>query len=284
MRTINCLIVLWAMNLSLSAQDNKIQSDKLKLVWETNGFDTPESVCFDAQNNIFYVSNVGGKNPTEKDGNGFISKLNPDGTILQLKWIEGLNAPKGMAIFDGYLFVTDIDKLVIIDISIAEIEEELAFYGAKFLNDIAVAKDGTLYLSDSQTKSIFRFHKGSYNPLVTDESFESPNGIIYDEATVIAGVGNSIVRIDPATGKWEKIIDNTGGVDGLAKVSNSTYLISDWSGRIYLAYTNKDKELILDTTPIEGRNAADFYFSASDNTVFVPTFFGNSVVCYMLKL
>lgn len=283
MKTFTFILFLLALQYSLLAQTDKIQSEKLQLVWEAKDFDTPESVCFDVQNNVYYVSNIGGKNPVEKDGNGFISKLSPDGKIIQLKWIEGLNAPKGMGIHNGFLFVTDIDKLIIIDISISEIEEEILFTGAKFLNDVAIGGDGVVYISDSQTSTFYKFIKGTFNPLVSDTSFEFPNGIIADGKTLVAGAGNFIIRIDPATGKWEKIIDNTGGIDGLAKINDGEYLISDWSGKIHVVYTGKEKELILDTTPIEGRNAADFYYSSGDKLLLVPTFFSNSVACYKLK-
>lgn len=282
MRTLLTSLSLIILFLNLSAQSNSIQSERLKLAWETQGFDTPECVAFDAQNNVYYVSNVGGKNPTEKDGNGFISKLKPDGSILQLRWIEGLNAPKGMTVFGGNLFVTDIDQLIVIDIAMSEIEEKITFTGALFLNDIVAGKDGALYITDSQSKTFYKFDKGKHTALVTDASFDFPNGIIYDGAFLTAGIGNSIIQIEPVSGKWSKIIDNTGGVDGLAKVSDNSFIISDWSGHVHMVYKNKEKELILDTTPIEGRNAADFYYSPKDHLVLIPTFFSNSVACYQL--
>ena len=79
------------------------------------GLSTPESVLHDAGADVYLVSNINGS-PLEKDGNGFISRLAPDGSVLALKWIDGeaqgitLNAPKGMAIQDGVLFVAAIDR------------------------------------------------------------------------------------------------------------------------------------------------------------------------------
>ncbi|MBN2486274.1 MAG: hypothetical protein JXB34_09895 [Bacteroidales bacterium] len=282
MKTTNilCVLIMWACLLPLNAQN----AGKLKPLWETRGFDTPESVCFDKQENVYYVSNVGGKNPTAKDGNGFISKMGPEGGLLELKWVDGLNAPKGMAVHNGYLFVTDIDKLVVIDIGIAEIEEEFPLDGALFLNDIAVGKDGALYISDSQAKTFYKFHKGKFTKLLSDNSFDFPNGIIADEKTLVAGIGNSIIKIDQLNGTWTTLIENTGGVDGLAKTGSNCFVISDWSGRIHLVYTDKEKELLLDTTATEGLNAADFYYNEQDSTLLVPTFFSNSVACYQLTI
>jgi DNA-binding beta-propeller fold protein YncE len=282
MKTILSVAFFSLILLNLLGQTSKIESNKMKLVWEARGFDTPESVCYDELNNFFYVSNVGGKNPEEKDGNGFISKLNADGTIAQLKWVEGLNAPKGMGIYNGFLFVTDIDRLVIIDIEQGKIEEEVAIAGAKFLNDIAVDDDGVIYISDSKDKKFYKLYRGKYNQLAQDESFAFPNGVIFDKSVVVAGVGNSIVKIDPVLGTWEMLIDNTGGVDGLAKVGEGEFIISDWAGKIQLV-SAKNKQVLLDTTPIGTRNAADFCYMAAEKKLLVPTFFGNSVACYQLN-
>ena len=58
---------------------------------------TPESVIYDELRDVLYVANVN-MNPWEKDGNGFISKLSSSGEILNLRWVEGMNGPKGMGI------------------------------------------------------------------------------------------------------------------------------------------------------------------------------------------
>jgi hypothetical protein len=84
-------------------------------LWETTGLKTPESALPDPAGSFAYVSNIDG-NTTEKDGNGFISKVSlDDGKILDLKWAKGLDAPKGMALANGRLYAADIDQLVEID-------------------------------------------------------------------------------------------------------------------------------------------------------------------------
>lgn len=74
-----------------------LHADELDKVWETSGFNMPESAVYDARTNIIFVSNVHGQ-PPKKDGIGYISTLRPDGKVIQLKWVEGLHAPKGMVI------------------------------------------------------------------------------------------------------------------------------------------------------------------------------------------
>src|SRR5262245_28410939 len=105
-------------------------------VWRVAGVSNPESVLFDSAANILYVSNVAG-DAAEKDGKGFISRLSQDGKILDLEWVTGLDAPKGLAQAGDTLYVSDIDSLVAIDIKTGTIAKRYPAAGAKFLNDVA---------------------------------------------------------------------------------------------------------------------------------------------------
>ncbi|MCK5432236.1 MAG: hypothetical protein KAJ03_05795, partial [Gammaproteobacteria bacterium] len=98
----------------VSGEEQKIGT-KLELAWEMSGFNNPESVVYHESTDTLFVSSVNGS-PVEKDGNGYISKVLLDGTMLSRQWIIGLNAPKGLAIHDNTLYVSDIDTLLEIDI------------------------------------------------------------------------------------------------------------------------------------------------------------------------
>ena len=85
---------------------------KLELVWASDTLlRTPESVFFDKGRKVLYVSNVN-LNPWEKDGNGFISKMDLEGNIIELKWIVGLSSPTGMGISGSSLYIADTDEIV----------------------------------------------------------------------------------------------------------------------------------------------------------------------------
>src|SRR5439155_460685 len=120
------------------------------------GFLTPESVLHDPAQDIYFVSNING-GPTTKDNNGFISRVRPDGAVENLKFIEGghggvtLNAPKGLAIRGDTLWVADIDMVRSFDAKTGAPRDSvsLAGLGAVFLNDIAIAQTGALYITDT---------------------------------------------------------------------------------------------------------------------------------------
>jgi len=96
----------------------------LTKVWETDSLlDLPESAIFDAKNNLIYVSNIGGKF-SRHDGNGFISKLDLNGNIVDLKWATGFDSPQGLGLFNNKLYVADMNRVLVVDIQTGKIEKE----------------------------------------------------------------------------------------------------------------------------------------------------------------
>jgi len=165
-------------NTARDKQKEKDMSDevpayRLELVWASDTLlRTPESVCFDKDRQVIYVANVN-LNPWEKDGNGFISKMDLSGNITELKWIEGLSGPKGMGIFGNALYVTDIDEIVKINIESGEVDEKIKVEGKPDLNDITVGDDGTVYISGSSSNTIYELKDGEVSELLVGEEEQS---------------------------------------------------------------------------------------------------------------
>src|SRR5207245_6256953 len=121
------------------------------------GFQTPESVLYDPDQDVYFVSNINGQ-PTAADDNGFISRINPDTLQNDLKWIDAakpdiiLNAPKGMAILGDDLYVADLSVVRKFDRKTGKPKGEIPIPGSTFLND--VASDGkAVYVSDTGMKA-----------------------------------------------------------------------------------------------------------------------------------
>src|SRR4030095_1096992 len=112
-------IFLLVLNNQLSAQKHKL----VKL-WETDTLlKVPESVLYDAANGVLYAANIDGTDPWGKDGKGSIGKIAMDGKIIAVDCVPGLNAPKGMGIYKGKLYVADLTNLVVIDTKKGAIEK-----------------------------------------------------------------------------------------------------------------------------------------------------------------
>lgn len=159
---------------------------------EPPGYDTPESVVHDAEQDVYLVSNINGS-PFAKDGNGYIARVKPDGG-MQRHWVLGgrdgvtLNAPKGLALGGDVLWVADIDVLRKFDRHSGKPLGDIPIPGATFLNDVSVAPDGTVYCSDTGldaqfaptgTDAIWRIGAdGAPAPLIRGPELGQPNGIV----------------------------------------------------------------------------------------------------------
>ena len=73
-----------------------------------------------------------------------------------------------------------------------------------------------------------------------------------------------------------------GGTDGIEQVDENTFLVSCWSGSIWLVKLTGEKTLLLDTQK-EKINSADIGYDKKNKIVYVPTFWKNNVVAYQLK-
>ena len=147
----------------------------------------PESAFYDAASNSVFVSNING-GVTDKDGNGYISRLTPEGQVVSAKWATGLNGPKGLRSVGGTLWAADIDEVVGIEIASGRITSRVKIDGATFLNDLATAPDGTIYVSDSMKARIYTVKDGKASIFVEGEDpIETPNGVLVDGNRVIVG-------------------------------------------------------------------------------------------------
>jgi sugar lactone lactonase YvrE len=217
------------------------------------GFRTPEAVFYDAEQDVYLVSNING-GPAEADGNGFISKVGPDGKLIELKWIDGtkadvtLNAPKGMAVSGDKLYVADLTFVRVFDRKTGKALGKIGAAGATFLNAVAAAPDGTIYVSDSGLKAgkegleptgsdaIYRIGtRGTAEPVLRDKSLNRPNGLVADnEGVWVASFGsNELYRVNVKgnEGKKEQVHQlPTGALDGLVALPDGSVLVSSWAG------------------------------------------------------
>lgn len=216
------------------------------------GLQTPECAVWDAEQDAYLVANING-DPTAVDGNGFISKIGPDGKVIDLKWIDGskkgseLNAPKGMAIAGGILYVADLDTVRKFDHKTGKARGQIPIRDAVFLNALSVAPDGkTLYVSDSAVKidqgqfsgtgtdAIYAIdlRKKTAKPLIKDKALHWPNGIWADDTGVwvVTLAKNELIHVD-YLGKIGSVTKlPKGSLDGIVKLGDSSFLISSWEG------------------------------------------------------
>lgn len=255
---------------------------KAQKIWSTSsGLKVPESIFYNAGKNELYVSNING-NPAEKNGQGFISKMSTEGKILILKWVTGLNAPKGMGLLGNTLYVTDIDRIHEIDITSGKITKTYSVAGALFLNDIAVDANNTVYISDMDTNRVHSISDGQVSDWMDLKPHTNVNGLYMENDQLLVGTAQGLLKIDIKSKKVMMFIPNKGGIDGLRSMGKGMFIISDWAGKIQVIQHGKSGLVLQDTTA-QKINAADLEYIKDKKLLLVPTFFHNSVDAYKIK-
>lgn len=262
-------------------------------LWEADGFKNPESVVRDPEGKFLYVSNIAGE-MLEKDGNGFISRITPDGKVAELAWVTGLNAPKGMAIIGNTLFVADIDELVLIDMERRVITERFPAEDAKFLNDVAAAPDGRVFVSDTGTNTIWVYENDAFQPWLSDPVLNAPNGLLVEgDKLIVAAIGTMpadgkegtpghLLSVPLAGKAVETLGDGSpvGYLDGVEPLEDRRYLATDFiSGALYAV----DASGKFDTLVIFEKGAADLAYDPAAKLAVVPLTSADKVVGFQVE-
>jgi hypothetical protein len=265
---------------SFLALQHSFAQQSLTKLWQTDSvLKVPESVLFDGAHKLLYISNIDGA-PDGKDGKGSIGKLGLDGKIIAIDWVSGLDAPKGMALYNGKLYVADLSNVVVIDVAKAAIIKKIPIDGAQFLNDVTVDSKGVVYISDSQTGKVHRLENDNVTTYL--EGFARPNGLLAVGSDLYVLASGTLYKAG-ADKKQTKIAEGMqASTDGIEEVKPGEFVVSCWSGVVYYVKSDGTVKELLDTRP-DNSNTADIGYDAKNRIIYVPTFFKKSVAAYQLK-
>lgn len=278
------LLPLLGLAVAATVPANRPKPGKLVKVWETDTtLRTPESVLYDDRTDRLYVANIDGKSDA-LDGSGFISKVSLGGKIENLRWTSGLNAPKGMGLYKNRLYVTDIYRLVAINTETGQAEKTWDAVDQKtaFLNDVTVAKDGTVYVSDSRADKIYRLKDDKWEVWMEGEQLAKPNGVLAvgkNQLMIGCTKTGALRSVDVNTKTMMTIADGMAVTDGIVPEGKGNYFVSDWNGQVFHVNADGTKQQLLDTRT-DKINAADIDYAPKRKLLIVPTFFKNKLVAY----
>jgi len=308
-------ILLAANNVMVAnAQQQQTTTTKMEKVWETaTELKTPESVIYVPNENVLFVSNIDGA-PDGKDNQGFISKASPlNGSIIELNWVTGLNAPKGMTITNNnitnntLLYVSDITDLVEIDVNSGKIINRYNAPGSAFLNDVASDNQGYVYVSDTVTNTIYRLDTKNLGDNSTNNSNASlqvwlqtpelngPNGLYVDNSNnklIVASLGAfsnpaGSIRVVDLQNRTVNSLGNEGtavpigGLDGIEADSTGRYyyVTDNAGGKLYVVNSNGTGYETLD---LQNQGAADLGVILDENLIIIPMMQDNKLEAYRM--
>jgi sugar lactone lactonase YvrE len=262
------------------------------------GFDEPENLVYDAAGDVYLVSNIVG-DPAVRDDNGFISRVSPDGKILDLKWIAGgvngavLDAPKGLAIRGDTLVVADVGGVHLFDRRTGAAIASHTVPGL-VMNDVAWGADGTLWITDTgpdRSKSpvdtstdldaVWQIAPdGQVRAVARGLALDRPDGLLLDDrGALIATFGaNRIEHVDAhgERGQGTVLTLPGGRVDGLRRLPDGAMVVTSWDAMsVYRARPGESLRVLMTdvTSPagvaVDTRRGRLAVTSMQDNAMYL---------------
>ena len=265
------------------------------VLWSINeNIKAPESCYYNKSTGHLYISQIGEGGGMGKDGDGWISKYDLKGKLIKDKWAVGLNAPKGLRSDGSRIWVTDIDRIVSYNIDSGVKEHDIKIDGAKFLNDLACSKDGTVYFSDMIASKIYQYKNKKISILIEGADIEHPNGLLVEGENLIIGAWGKEIQDDFTTKtlgrllslnlKTKKITPITakplGNLDGVESDGKGGYIVTDWiAGKVFHVQKSGTSKTLA-TFP---KGAADHAFIADKKILILPEMLENKVGAFDLS-
>ncbi len=259
-----------------------VMGQKLVKKWETEPvLSSAESVLYSERDQLLFVSNMGpSQDPMKKDGDGSIGLVAPDGQVINANWVTGLDAPKGLGLHRGHLYVADIDRVHVIDVEDARIVQTIPIDGARSLNDVSVNHAGTVYVSDYSVGKVFAINGRAVTVKVPE--ILKPNGVLWHENDLFVLAAGTLyqARVDGSLKGVVAGLDTS--VDGIEYLRGDEFIVSCSSGIIYqVNVVTGEKWTLLDRRS-EGIQSADIGFNRQSRIVYAPSLFTHRVIAYRL--
>jgi len=262
------------------------------LVWETGGFVAPESAVFDRTREQLYVSNMGTWGEGATPGDGFISRVSAEGRILDLRWVSGLDNPKGLALANGRLYVGDDAELVEVDPEAGAVTARYApADGPGGFNDCTADPAGNVYVFSRRLSSVFRLRAGKLERWAQVDVTKTggPNGLLAEDDRLLLGGWatrgadgqirpghlSTLTFAGQVLGRLGK--QNIDHPDGIEPDGRGGYTVTDWeTGELWRVLPDGEMTLLLRLP----RGAADHHYVIDRRLLVVPLVLDGALRAY----
>lgn len=256
---------------------------------EIDGLPHCESVVYDSARNVYYVSLMA----EQEEGDGSIAKINTDGSIEDLKFVDHLNNPRGLAISGNKLYASDDTFLVEIDLKTGQVLNRFRGYKAEALNDVAIDSRGYVYVSDMDKNAIYQLdNEGNFKEWFKSDALQTPNGLLAEGKDLyVAGWASAdtkdsddprggFMKLNTTEKKVVKITSELGNLDGIQKYDKDSFLVSSWNtGEIFKISKDGKVDLVMKAE----RSVGDILYLPKKNILALPMNIQNRLLIYSYK-
>jgi sugar lactone lactonase YvrE len=266
--------------LGLLISSNMQAQHSLEKIWQTDTLlKFPEEVVFEPNGKFLYVTNTDG-NPMAADGTGSVGKIGLNGEVIEVDWVKGLDAPKGMRLYKNLLYIADLSNVVVVDVDKAEIVKRIAIDSARLLHNVAIDSQGIVYVSDLFGGKIYRIEAG--NVSIYLDGLQGPAGILLDESDMYIFTAEGLLKADAS----KTVTTVSKGMDrranGIVKVAGKEFIVTCWGGHVYYVYFDGSNQLILDTSKDMIPAGINLY-DPRNKIMYMTTDQHNVLIAYKLK-
>ena len=257
--------------------------------FQIRGMRAPDSIVVDPQTGFYYVSNVNGES-FERNGRGFISKIGSNGRLIDRWFIRSgksgatINAPKGLAVMSGSLYVADIDRVLGFNLKSGRLVgmTDLTPFGAVHLKDLALGPGEILFASDMLGGTIYKIEPLNgwrIKRYASGPQLGQPNGLLYDakfkRLIVACWETGQLLGLQPDGSIINLFKDSMlSSLDGVAFDAAGDIIFSSFrGGRVYRLKNYSTLEILRENivTP------ADVFVDVNNGLALVSSYKGNTV-------
>jgi hypothetical protein len=244
---------------------------KADIVWVVSGgFCEPETVL-PLPDDTLLVSNVCG---FSEPGSGFLTLLDGEGQVLEWRIVDGLDAPLGMALLGDRLYVVDNNHLKVLgwpgygQLQTISLETSVA-------NDVAVAPDGTVFVSDTARHQVIELRPDGVQSIFTGKAqFRGANGVEINDVHLFIG-GERLWRVDLQSHSVETVGPEwLADIDGIEFEEDGTLQVTPVAGPLVRYRSEQDIEILAG----EGISSANHGYASKLNLALIPTGYDNTVI------
>ncbi|OJJ16990.1 hypothetical protein BKI52_30195 [marine bacterium AO1-C] len=265
---------------------NDTEPPVIEKIWQiSKGLEFPESVVYDKENNVLYVSNY---KRFVRNGSSYadcsISKVGLNGQIIDKNWIPNLSSPTGLFLKDGLLYIVERFGIAIYDIKNDKMKARHRIKHNFLINDITVDNENNMYVTEAGNNTLYRIKENKVTSWIKSDSIGDANGISFIDDKIYIGVNKDgfLKSIDTKTKQISNVYHlGKGNIDGIKKRGNQL-LISLYEKGMRLI--DENGEIIeFANTASTGLHCADFEYIPHKDMIIVPSLFDNTLTAYKFK-
>jgi hypothetical protein len=250
------------------------------------GFTVPEGATYDAEGDRYFVGNAAAFGAEANDG--YISVLNADGSTHAARWVAASDAqelrnPLGVEAANGALYVVDTPYVRRFSLADGAALPPYLIEGAAVLNDLDVAADGTVYVTDMGTaddpaswKVMKVAPDGAVSTFAQGEALGRPNGLDIgpDGRIYLAPVVAANIVVLGTDGAVAETIALPGpSNDGIVVFEDSVLISQPFNNTIYRIAFDGTATILTD----QATSAASIGYDPTRGVIVIPQLQQNAV-------